>query len=82
MLFFFMLIQVASFGADQFNFGATSPPSSAIVSLICWWISGKAKEGSGSRLSSQPSLVELSLYVEGGGKVGVSDGRTMPSSRR
>ena len=35
MLFFFMLIHVASFGADQFNFGATSPPSSAIVSLIC-----------------------------------------------
>lgn len=32
--------------------------------------------------SSQPSLVELLLYVSGGGKVAISDGRTMPSSRR
>lgn len=36
MLFFVMLIQVASLGADQFSFGATSPPSSAIASFIFW----------------------------------------------
>lgn len=53
MLFFFMLIQVASLGADQFNLGATRPPSEAIVSLISWWRVGKASEGSGSGSSSQ-----------------------------
>ncbi len=53
MLFFFMLIHVASFGADQFNFGATRPPSSEIVSLMAWWMAGKESEGSGSGSSSQ-----------------------------
>jgi len=77
-----MLIHVASFGADQLSFGETRPPSSEIVVIICWWIDEKAREGSSVGSSSQPSLVLLSVYVEGGGKVGVSLGRTMPSSRR
>ena len=34
----FEFIQVASFGADQFNLGTTLPPSSAIVLLIALWI--------------------------------------------
>jgi len=34
ILFFFMLIHVASLGDDQFSFGATNPPSSAIVAFM------------------------------------------------
>jgi len=61
MLFFFMLIHVASFGADQFSFGATRPPSSTIVSLIFSWMAENASDGSGSGSVSQPSLAELLL---------------------
>jgi hypothetical protein len=54
-----------------------------MVSLMAWWIAGKESEGSGSGSESQPKEVEEEgLYVEGGGKVGVSEGRIMPSSRR
>lgn len=41
-------IHAASLGDDQFSFGATSPPSSLIVSLMVWCISGKRWSG-GSR---------------------------------
>lgn len=34
-------IHAASLGEDQFSFGATSPPSSVMVSLIFWCSSGK-----------------------------------------
>ncbi len=57
MLFFLIEIHVASLGEDQLSLGATRPPSSAMVSLMRWWISGKAREGSGSGSVSQ-SVVE------------------------
>jgi len=60
MLFFVIDIHVASFGADQFNFGATRPPSSVIVAAIFWWRGRKAKEGSGAGVSSQSVVVLVS----------------------
>lgn len=76
-----MLIHVASFGEDQLSFGATSPPSSAIVSLIFWCISGNLREGSSSSSSSHPSPPDIFSFVFGLG-IAASGGRTIPSSRR
>ena len=40
------LIQVASFGADQFSLGKTFPPRADIVVVMREWVSGKRREGS------------------------------------
>lgn len=39
-MLFVALIQVASFGADQFSLGVTLPPSSRMVRWIMAWMSG------------------------------------------
>ena len=53
-------IHVASLGDDQFSFGATAPPSSAILSLIAWCSSGNLWFGGslGGSSSSSSSLSE------------------------
>lgn len=53
-------IHAASLGEDQFSFGATSPPSSLMVSLIFWCSSGKrwfggSRDGDDSWSSSSES---------------------------
>jgi hypothetical protein len=49
---------------------------------MAWWMVGKESEGSASGSSSQDEEERGRLYEDGGGKVDVSLGRIMPSSRR
>ena len=58
MVFWWGEIQVASLGEDQFSLGATAPPSSAILSLMVWWSSGKRWSGGSLGGSSSSSLSE------------------------
>ena len=54
-------IHVASLGADQFSFGWTRPPSSAMVAVIVEWMSDQASQGFGSS-SSSSSQTEVELW--------------------
>lgn len=58
-------IHVASLGADQFSFGHTLPPNSAIVDVIFEWISGQRRDGSGGSSSEDESLENVEVGVEG-----------------
>ena len=62
-MLFVAFIHVASFGADQFSFGSTEPPSSAIAVWIREWISGQRVEGSRAIFSA--SSWELEEEEEG-----------------
>jgi len=76
----FAVMKVASLGDDQFNFGATLPPSSDIVSLIFWWSSEKRLVGSecpSSSSSSSSSSESDSVVI-----CSSSEGKTIPSSRK
>lgn len=64
-MLFVAFIHVASLGADQFNFGHTLPPSSAIVAIIFEWISGQRRDGSGGSSSEDELLENVDMGVEG-----------------
>src|SRR2546421_8322142 len=85
-MLFVAFIQVASFGADQFSFGATLPPNSLIVSLMVLWISRKSSAGSGSSSSDAKESLEKTPLSESSMVVlfgrGSSGGMIMPSARR
>lgn len=78
-MLFVAAIQVASFGADQFNLGITAPSSSAMVDFIFAWMSRQVMEGSGGSSSSEsePEEFEIELFWDGS-----SGGSLMPSARR
>jgi hypothetical protein len=85
-MLFVAAIQVASFGALQFSFGATLPPNSSMVRSIASWVSRQLALGSGlssssSSLLSAPEKMPLSLSDHEGPSFS-SGGRMMPSERR
>lgn len=96
MVFWCGDIHAASFGAVQFSFGATAPPSSAIPSPIVWCSSGNLWFGGSLGASSSSSSLSSSESTSSGGGRNVdgadshssssgstpsSSARMMPSSR-